>query len=79
MKFDMCRFKNYGLWMSILALIPMLINAFGVKVVPEEYEAISGVILSILVALGIVNNPTTECKWYKDDKNIDLKEKDIKK
>lgn len=79
MKLDMCRFKNYGLWVSILALIPMLLQVFGVEIVPEEYEAISRVILSILVALGIVNNPTTECRWYKDDKKIDLEEKDIKK
>lgn len=79
MKFDWSRFKNYGLWISILALIPMILSAFGVKVVPEEYQAITNTILSILVALGIISNPTTESKWYIDDKekedtnNIDKK------
>lgn len=79
MKFDWSRFKNYGLWISILALIPIILSAFGVKVVPEEYQAITNTILSILVALGIISNPTTESKWYIDDKekedvnNIDKK------
>ncbi|MCF0148636.1 MAG: holin [Clostridium sp.] len=69
MKIDWSRFKNYGLWVSILALIPMILSAFGVKVVPEEYESIMNTVLSILVALGIISNPTTESKWYIDDKN----------
>lgn len=68
MNFDWSRFKNYCLLVSILALIPMILNAFGVKVVPEEYQTISNAILIILVALGIISNPTTTCKWYIDDK-----------
>ena len=75
MNFEWSRFKNYGLWVSILALIPMILNAFGVKVVAEEYQAITNLVLSILVALGIVNNPTTNCKWYVDDKNNDSKDR----
>ncbi len=78
MNLDCSRFKNYGLWVSILALIPMILSAFGVNIVPEEYQAITNTILSILVALGILNNPTTQCKWYVDDsskekENIDNK------
>lgn len=34
---------------------------------PEEYQVITNTILSILVALGIISNPTTESKWYIDD------------
>lgn len=79
MKFDVSRFKNYGLWVAILALVPMLLHAFGVDIIDQEYEAISAVILSILATLGIVNNPTTECRWYRDDKNIKLEENDLKK
>ena len=79
MNFDWSRFKNYGLWVSIMALIPMILSAFGVKIIPEEYQAIANTILSILVALGIISNPTTEAKWYIDDnpkndeKNLDNK------
>ncbi|MCR1949447.1 MULTISPECIES: phage holin [Clostridium] len=71
MNFDWSRFKNYGLWVSILALIPMILSAFGVHIVPEEYRTITHAILSILVALGIVSNPTTQSKWFNDDKRID--------
>ena len=70
MNFDWSRFKNYGLWVSILALIPMILSAFGVHIVPEEYQTITNTILSILVALGIVNNPTNQAKWFNDDKRI---------
>ncbi|WP_275373502.1 phage holin [Clostridium tertium] len=70
MNFDWSRFKNYGLWVSILALIPMILSTFGVHIVPEEYQTITNTILSILVALGIVNNPTTQAKWFNDDKRI---------
>ncbi|WP_097033799.1 phage holin [Clostridium tertium] len=70
MNFDWSRFKNYGLWVSILALIPMILSAFGVHIVLEEYQTITNTILSILVALGIVNNPTTQAKWFNDDKRI---------
>lgn len=70
MNFDWSRFKNYGLWVSILALIPMILGVFGVHIVPEEYQTITNTILSILVALGIVSNPTTQAKWFNDDKRI---------
>lgn len=68
MNIDWSRFKNYGLWVSIFALIPLILNVFGVKVVPEEYQEITNAILSVLVAVGIISNPTTEAKWYLDDK-----------
>lgn len=67
--FDWSRLKNYGLWVSIFSLIPMILQAFGVKVVAEEYQPIMNTILSILIALGILNNPTTTAKWFLDDKN----------
>lgn len=77
-KFDLSRFRNYGLWVAIAALIPLLLNAFGVEFVPEEYEAIVNAILAILVTAGIINNPTTVSKWFGDDKETsDVLEKEI--
>ncbi|NLL30786.1 MAG: holin [Clostridiales bacterium] len=75
MKIDASRFKNYGFWVSLFALIPMVLNAMGMEIIPEQYETITTAILTILVALGIVSNPTTECKWYKDDTNKITEEK----
>lgn len=65
--FDWSRFKNYGLWVSILALIPLLLDAAGVTIVPEQYQLIANTILSMLVTLGVVSNPTTTTKWFGDD------------
>ena len=45
-----------------------LLNAFGVNFVPEEYTQITNGILAVLIAAGIISNPTTEAKGYLDDK-----------
>lgn len=68
---DKSRFKNYGLWVSIAALIPLILKCFGIEVIQGEYEQIVEAILSIFVMLGIVSNPTTETKWFNDDKVLD--------
>lgn len=65
---DKSRFKNYGLWISIASLIPLILKCFGINVIEGDYEQVVQAILSILVMLGIVNNPTTESKWFNDDK-----------
>ncbi|MGG7076833.1 holin [Clostridium sardiniense] len=65
---DASRFKNYGLWVSVAALIPMILQGFGINILPENYQEIVNTILSILVMAGILSNPTTSCKWYIDDK-----------
>lgn len=67
-KINFSRFKNYGLWVSIFALVPMILHGFGVKVLPDNYQSIITAVLSILVAAGILNNPTTENKGFLDDK-----------
>lgn len=63
---DKKRFKNYGLWLAIAALIPMILNGFGINVLPSNYNEIVNAILAILVMAGILNNPTTDNKWFKD-------------
>lgn len=64
---DKSRFRNYGLWISIAALIPMVLKGFDINILPSNFEEIVTAILSILVMLGIINNPSTQCKWYSDD------------
>lgn len=65
--FDWGRLKNYGLWVSVAALIPMILQGFGVDILPDNYEVIVTTILGILVTAGILNNPTTDNKGYLDD------------
>lgn len=61
------RFKNHGLWVSIVALIPIILKCAGLDILPDNYETITNLILGILVMLGILSNPTTDCKWFSDD------------
>lgn len=63
---DKSRWKNYGLWVSIAAFIPLLLSNFGIQLV-GDYQALVNTVLSILVMAGIISNPTTSSKWYGDD------------
>lgn len=47
MKLNLNRFKNYGLWVSIIALIPLILSGFGITVVPSNYTAITNAVLGI--------------------------------
>lgn len=65
---NISRFKNYGLWVSIAALIPLVLKGFGVDILPGNYEEIVVSVLGILVMAGILNNPTSNNTGYLDDK-----------
>lgn len=66
----MNRFKNYGLWVSIAAFIPMFLKGIGYDILPTNYNEIVNSLLSILVVAGILSNPQTESKGFSDDENI---------
>jgi uncharacterized membrane protein len=59
------RFKNYGLWVAIAALVGMILNDTGV-VGPEKYNEYADVVLAVLIAAGIVNNPSLG-RGFKDE------------
>jgi len=65
------RFKNYALWASIFAFIPLLLDGLKVYnlnvVLPGNYDELVKAMLAILVLAGILNNPTTENKGFLDD------------
>jgi len=61
----MLRLKNYGLWVSLFAVVGMALIDFGTIKELGRYEMYVQVILSILVALGVVSNPK-EGKGYID-------------
>lgn len=63
----MQRVKNYGFWVSLAALIPIACQVFGITHMPNNYGDIVNAILTLLIAAGIVSNPTTQTKGYKDD------------
>ncbi len=52
------KFRNYGLWISIISAVLMLLQAMGLKFdVPYVNEIITSV-LGVLVTLGIISNPS---------------------
>jgi uncharacterized membrane protein len=55
----MKRFKNYGLWVAVAALVGMILQDAGFSITPEKYDAYVNAILTVLVLAGIVNNPTS--------------------
>ncbi|KMT21494.1 holin [Clostridium cylindrosporum] len=64
---DISRWKNYGLWVSIASFIPLILQGFGLNILPGNYSEIINALLGILVMAGIISNPTTESKWFSDD------------
>jgi uncharacterized membrane protein len=59
------KWRNYGLWLALAALIGMIIQDAGVPITPERYEMYVDVILGILAGAGIISNPTVG-KWFMD-------------
>lgn len=59
------RIKNVGFWVSLAAAVVLILQAFGITVdIPEVNAAVNSV-CTVLVMLGILNNPT-EGKGYFD-------------
>ncbi len=57
------RFKSWALWLSIGALVVFCVKEFAGVDISETVNGLLDVLLPLLVAFGIVNNPT-------DKKNI---------
>jgi uncharacterized membrane protein len=68
----MKRLKNYGLWVAVFALIPIIADSLKVYninvILPGNYDKLVVGVLGILVLAGIVSNPSTENKGFGDDK-----------
>lgn len=62
----MSRFRNYGLWVSLFSFIILMIESLGYSnILPSNYQELISNFLMLLVALGIINNPTNG-KGYLD-------------
>ncbi len=58
------RFSSYPFWVSIFAFVAITGQTFGLYQVPQGWDTWVNVLLAVLVASGIVVDPTT--KGYKD-------------
>lgn len=58
MKTFLERFKSWALWVSIAALVVFCVKEFGGVDISDTVNGLLDVLLPVLVAFGIVNNPT---------------------
>ena len=52
------RFKSWALWTAIAALVVFCVKEFAGVDISDTVDGLLNVLLPVLVAFGIVNNPT---------------------
>ena len=63
MKDILNRFKSWAVWVSIAALVVFCLKEFGGIDISATVDGLMNVLLPVLVAFGIVNNPTDHTKF----------------
>ena len=63
MKEILSRFKSWAVWLSIGALIVFCAKEFGGVDISGTVNGLLDVLLPLLVAFGIVNNPTDKKRF----------------
>lgn len=58
MKAFLERFKSWAVWLSLASLIVFCVKEFGGVDISGTVDGLLNVLLPVLVAFGIVNNPT---------------------
>lgn len=58
MKDFLSRFKSWAVWVSLGALVVFCVKEFVGVDIAETVDGLLNVLLPVLVAFGIVNNPT---------------------
>lgn len=58
MKNILIRFKSWALWLAIGSLVIFCVKEFGGIDISESVNGLLNVLLPVLIAFGIVNNPT---------------------
>lgn len=57
------RFRSWALWLSIAALVIFCVKEFGGIDISETIDGLMNVLLPVLVAFGIINNPTDKTSF----------------
>ena len=52
------RFRSWALWLAIASLVVFCVKEFGGVDISSTVDGLLNVLLPVLVAFGIVNNPT---------------------
>ena len=57
------RFKSWALWLSIAALVIFCVKEFVGIDIADTVDGFMNVLLPVLVAFGIINNPTDKTSF----------------
>lgn len=60
------KWRNYGLWVAVAALVGMGLQDAGVPISPEKFDAYVDKVLYVLILAGIVSNPS-QGSGFKDN------------
>lgn len=61
MKFNLQKqIKNTYFWVSVVSLVVLTAQQFNLNIIPEGFQDYVNSVLTILVAMGILNNNTTQ-------------------
>lgn len=63
MKEFFSRFKSWALWLALGSLVVFCVKEFGGIDISNTVDGLLDVLLPVLVAFGIVNNPTDSKKF----------------
>ena len=63
MKNFLSRFKSWAVWLSVGALIVFCAKEFGGIDISSKVDGMLNALLPLLVAFGIVNNPTDKSRF----------------
>ena len=63
MKNILSRFKSWAVWLSIAALVVFCVKEFCGVDISHTVDGLLNVLLPVLVAFGIVNNPTDKSNF----------------
>lgn len=63
MKDFLNRFKSWAVWISLAALVTFCVKEFGGIDIGSTVDGFMNVLLPVLLAFGIVNNPTDHKKF----------------
>lgn len=58
MKNILSRFKSWAVWLSLGAMVVYVVKTFGGIDISSEVNGFLDVLCPVLVAFGIINNPT---------------------
>ena len=53
------RLRNKTFWLTLVPLLVLFTQQLGLNWVPNNWESIFSTVMAILVAVGVINDPTT--------------------